>query len=80
MGGLERFLGMEKPELIPALPKILMSVYEHDIVNENVILAWGSKVSKKYVAKDISKKVRRAAKPFIKWLQEADEESDDDEE
>ena len=65
MGGLERFLGMEKPELIPALPKILMSVYEHDIVNENVILAWGSKVSKKYVAKDISK---------------ADEESDDDEE
>lgn len=80
MGGLERFLGMEKPELIPALPKILMSVYEHDIVNENVIIAWGSKVSKKYVAKDISKKVRRAAKPFIKWLQEADEESDDNEE
>ena len=80
MGGSERFLGMEKPELIPALPKTLMSVYEHDIVNENVILAWGSKVSKKYVAKDISKKVRRAAKPFIKWLQEADEESDDDEE
>ncbi len=43
MGGLERFLGMEKPELIPTLPKILMSVYEHDIVNENVILAWEAK-------------------------------------
>lgn len=79
LGGLERFLGMEKPELIPALPKILMAIYDHDIVTENVILAWGSKVSKRYVAKDVSKKVRRAAKPFIKWLQEADEESDDEE-
>lgn len=78
LGGLERFLGLEKPELIPILPKILVKLYDKDLISEEVILSWGSKVSKKYVPKDISKKVRKAAKPFIKWLQEADEESDEE--
>ncbi|KAF7583273.1 Eukaryotic translation initiation factor 5 [Clavispora lusitaniae] len=78
LGGLERFLGLEKPELIPILPKILVKLYDKDLISEEVILSWGSKVSKKYVPKDISKKVRKAAKPFLKWLQEADEESDEE--
>lgn len=78
LGGLERFLGLEKPELIPALPKILMKLYDKELLSEEVILSWGQKVSKKYVSKDISKKVRKAAKPFIKWLEEADEESDNE--
>lgn len=78
LGGLERFLGLEKPELIPALPKILMKLYDKELLSEEVIMSWGQKVSKKYVSKDISKKVRKAAKPFIKWLEEADEESDNE--
>ncbi|ODV78675.1 eukaryotic translation initiation factor 5 [Suhomyces tanzawaensis NRRL Y-17324] len=78
LGGLERFLGLEKPDLIPAVPKILLSLYDKEIISEEVILSWGSKVSKKYVPKDVSKKVRKAAKPFIKWLEEADEESDEE--
>lgn len=78
LGGLERFLGVDKPELIPLLPKILAKAYDKDLLSEEVILAFGSKVSKKYVPKDVSKKVRRAAKPFITWLKEADEESDDE--
>ncbi|ODV67387.1 hypothetical protein HYPBUDRAFT_109174 [Hyphopichia burtonii NRRL Y-1933] len=78
LGGLERFLGLEKPDLIPTLPKILAVSYDKDLISEEVALAWGSKVSKKYVPKDVSKKVRRAAKPFINWLKEADEESDDE--
>lgn len=78
LGGLERFLGTEKPELIPALPKILMTVYDKDLISEEAILNFGSKVSKKYVPKDVSKKVRKAAKPFIQWLKEADEESDEE--
>lgn len=78
LGGLERFLGLEKQELIPLLPKILVKLYDSDLVSEEVIVEWGLKVSKKYVPKDVSKKVRKAAKPFIKWLQEADEESDEE--
>ncbi|CAK7894021.1 eukaryotic translation initiation factor 5 [[Candida] anglica] len=78
LGGLERYLGLENQALIPAVPKILMAVYDKDLISEEVIVAWGSKVSKKYVPKDVSKKVRKAAKPFVKWLQEADEESDEE--
>lgn len=78
LGGLERFLGLEKPALIPTLPKILVKLYDKELISEEVILSWGSKVSKKYVPKDVSKKVRKAAKPFITWLQEADEESDNE--
>lgn len=78
LGGLERFLGLEKPELIAAVPKILHKLYDSEIISEEAIVEWGSKVSKKYVPKDVSKKVRKAAKPFVKWLQEADEESDEE--
>lgn len=78
LGGLERLLGTERTALIPQLPKILMTLYDKDLLSEEVILAWGSKVSKKYVPKDVSKKVRKAAKPFIEWLKQAEEESDDE--
>lgn len=78
LGGLERYLGLENQALIPAVPKILVTLYDKELINEDVITAWGSKVSKKYVPKDISKKVRKAAKPFLQWLQEAEEESDDE--
>ncbi|GEQ68046.1 hypothetical protein JCM33374_g1712 [Metschnikowia sp. JCM 33374] len=78
LGGLERFLGLEKPELIAAVPKILHKLYDSEIISEEAIIEFGSKVSKKYVPKDVSKKVRKAAKPFVKWLQEADEESDEE--
>lgn len=76
LGGLERWLGLDKPELIPAVPKILMVLYETDLVEEEVIQEWGSRVLKKYVPKDVLKKVRKAAKPFLQWLEQAEEESD----
>lgn len=79
LGGLERFLGLEHPELLPKISKILLTIYENDLVSEEVIKDWGSKISKKYVSKDISKKVKKAAKPFIKWLEDAEEEESDEE-
>lgn len=78
LGGLERFLGLEKPTLIAKVPQILLAFYNKDLLGEAEIIKWGSKVSKKYVPKDVSKTVRKAAKPFVKWLQEADEESDEE--
>lgn len=78
LGGLERFLGLDHPELLPQISKVLLKVYESDLASEAVIIDWGSKISKKYVSKEISKKVKKAAKPFVKWLEEAEEESDDE--
>lgn len=82
LGGLERFLGLEHPELIPLAPKILVQLYNNDIISEKQIIDFGTKCSKRFVSKNISKKVRRAAKPFIIWLQnaETDDESGDSDE
>lgn len=79
LGGIERMIGTQHQELIPQVPKILMTLYQDDIVSEDVIKDWGTHVSKKFVPKETSKKIRRAAKPFLKWLEEADEEEEDEE-
>lgn len=56
-----------------------MALYQDDVLDEEVIRQWGTHVSKKYVSKDQSKKVRKTADPFLKWLDEADDESSDEE-
>lgn len=66
LGGLERFVGVIHPELIPAIPKILMAFYQADALEEDIIKQWGTHVSKKYVDKETSKKVRKASEPFLK--------------
>lgn len=48
------------------------------MLDEDVCRNWGTHVSKKYVSKDQSKKVRKSADSFLKWLDEAD--SDDESE
>jgi len=81
LGGIERFVGVDKPNLIPSVSAILLKIYESDIVSEEVLKAWGSKASKKYVDIATSKKVRKSAEKFIEWLEtaESDEEDDEDE-
>lgn len=66
LGGLERLVGVGYPSLLPSVPKILMGFYQTDILDEEVIQQWGTHVSKKYVDRDTSKKVRKASEPFLK--------------
>ncbi|KAI0770977.1 eukaryotic translation initiation factor 5 [Trametes elegans] len=73
LGGIERFVGIIHPTLVPAVPKILMAFYQIDVLEEEVVKQWGTHVSKKYVDRDTSKKVRKASEPFLKWLDEADD-------
>ncbi|RJE18118.1 hypothetical protein PHISCL_09544 [Aspergillus sclerotialis] len=81
LGGTERFVGKDHPELVAQIPAILLAYYQNDLVSEDVLKAWGSKASKKYVDLATSKKVRKAAEPFLNWLEtaESDDESDDEE-
>ncbi|KAL1860043.1 eukaryotic translation initiation factor 5 [Paecilomyces lecythidis] len=81
LGGTERFVGKDHPDLIPQVPAILLQYYQHDLVSEDVLKAWGSKASKKYVDSATSRKVRKAAEPFLEWLEnaESDEESEEEE-
>jgi translation initiation factor 5 len=66
LGGIERLAGLEHPELIAIIPKILMEFYQADVLEEDVVTSWGTHVSKKYVDKETSKKVRKASEPFLK--------------
>ncbi|KAL8927576.1 MAG: hypothetical protein Q9208_002383 [Pyrenodesmia sp. 3 TL-2023] len=80
LGGTENFVGKQRPNLIAAVPKILLAYYQQDLVTEDVLKSW-NKASKKYVDIGTSKKVRQAAKPFLEWLEnaESDEEESDEE-
>src|SRR5579863_3272000 len=66
LGGIERLVGLDHPDLIPVIPKILMEFYQADVLEEEVVTSWGTHVSKKYVDKETSKKVRKASEPFLK--------------
>ncbi|RYP28727.1 hypothetical protein DL767_007070 [Monosporascus sp. MG133] len=84
LGGIERLLaaqGKKHPELMTSdkIVKILHQLYDKDLVSEEVVTKWGTKASKKYVDLSTSKKIRRGAEPFLKWLEEAEEDDSDEE-
>lgn len=82
LGGTERFVGQDHPALIAQVPAILLAYYQNDLVSEETLKAWGAKASKKYVDISTSKKIRKAAQPFLEWLEnaESEDESEEDEE
>ena len=81
LGGLEHFVTVADPSQVKETPKVLKALYDMDIVEEEVILAWAKKAA---IAEPLGVKpeqaaeCRAAAKPVIDWLEEADEESDDE--
>jgi translation initiation factor 5 len=80
LGGTERFVGKDKPELIPKVSAILIQYYNNDLVSEEVFKNWGTKASKKYVDISTSRKVRKSAEQFMTWLETAEEEDSSEEE
>ncbi|KAK4196544.1 putative eukaryotic translation initiation factor 5 [Triangularia verruculosa] len=80
LGGTEKLLAELGKEHYDKITKILQHYYHHDLVSEEVVTKWGAKASKKYVDGSTSKKIRKAAEPFLTWLAEAESESDDDDE
>lgn len=84
LGGTERLIGslaQRDSDVYQSVVKILQLYYHHDLISEDVVTKWGSKASKKYTDISTSKKVRKAAEPFLTWLADAssEEESSDEE-
>lgn len=70
-----------KEQLLPIVAKIFVAFYQLDIIAEEVFLEWFSKHQKRInKLDDTMKAIVEKARPFIEWLNEASEESDEDEE
>ncbi|KAI8321526.1 eukaryotic translation initiation factor 5 [Martensiomyces pterosporus] len=77
IGGFERLIADNLEALLPKTPMIFKALFDEDIVEEEAFLEWGKKPSKKYVEKDVAKRIHKSAEPFLQWLEEADEEESD---
>lgn len=72
---------LQKEKLLIDTVFIIQLFYDNDILEEKALFEWASKVSKKYVSKDLSQEIHDKAAPFLVWLKEAEEEeSESDEE
>lgn len=78
IGGIERIVGVTKPDLLPKLNGLLKGCYDNEILEEETIIQWHEKLTKKYTGdKDIAAKVRQTANPFIEWIKNAEEDEED---
>ena len=53
-------------------------MYEVDLVDEDCVLRW-HRNSAKAALSDAQLEIRKRVKPFIEWLEKAEEETDEDE-
>ncbi|KIK34322.1 hypothetical protein CY34DRAFT_98230 [Suillus luteus UH-Slu-Lm8-n1] len=47
LGGIKRLVRLTHPKLIPSIPKILMALYQINVLEEDMVTLWGTHVSKK---------------------------------
>lgn len=79
LGGIEQFVHKKRGVLLSKTAHIIKALYDNDICEEEVIMSWGSKPSGKFVSKDFVKEMIKVAQPVLKWLEEAEEGSDEEE-
>ncbi|XP_056644865.1 eukaryotic translation initiation factor 5-like [Diorhabda sublineata] len=79
IGGLEQVIALHTDKLMSKVPGLLKVLYDMDILGEECIIEWSEKVSKKYVAREISQEIHDKAAPFVKWLKEAESEDSENE-
>lgn len=60
--------------LLPALNSSLQLLYNADVVEEDALLGWKNKPSKRFIRdRQLNADVRKACEPFFAWLEEAEE-------
>ena len=79
LGGYEILVGdLYKDKLFSNAMGVLKAFYDEDVLDEETILEWATKQSKKYVGKEMSRKIHEKVAPFVKWLKEAEVEEDEE--
>ena len=88
--GLYEMKAKEHKKLVPLGAHVCKKLYDEDIVDDDVILEWAAKPTKKYTSKKFVEKImaEENMKKFLEWLEEDDsseeeesseEESEEDE-
>lgn len=87
IAAFEWFFGVRHPQLMRFFPVILKQLFDNDLVEEDVFLRWGADLTRNEFSADHSmisldtlEQLKVSAAPFLKWLEEAEEESDDEDE
>lgn len=78
LGSIERLLAHLHPKLISGCPALLQLAYQNDLFEDEDIVAWFGHISKRYVSKEEAQMVRKAAEPFVNWVQSADSDSEEE--
>ncbi|XP_075717990.1 translation initiation factor eIF2B subunit epsilon [Rhinoderma darwinii] len=76
LSAVEEFF-LDYEPLWAAIAKVLMGFYQQDVIAEEMILRWFSQTEITEKGRQLRKK--QALQKFIQWLEEAEEESSDDE-
>merc|ERR1712154_301481 len=80
-GVLEEFVSRRNPdEFLGKVYKIFECLYDEDIVSEEDMIKWDELPTDKavIVEQEEAESIRLKAKPFINWLRENEDDSDDD--
>lgn len=80
IANIEHIAGVREPALIGRMPLILQALYEVDVLDEETILDWHAAPVESSWAVDaeIAAELREKSLPFIDWLKQSDDESDDE--
>mmetsp|Transcript_10537 Transcript_10537/g.14544 ORF Transcript_10537/g.14544 Transcript_10537/m.14544 type:complete len:415 (+) Transcript_10537:379-1623(+) len=86
IAAFEWFCGVKYPSLLRFFPMILKLLLDEELVEEDVFFAWAGDLTRNdFTAEqslidiDTLDALKTSAAPFIKWLQEAEEEGDEEE-
>ena len=72
LGGFEAFLSANKKEYAKETPLVLKALYDADAAEEEAVIKWFNG------GEGGDPKIRELAKPFINWLETAEESSDEE--
>lgn len=76
-------IAVSAPERTKETALVLKYLYENDLADDEVILAWAGKEDAAKglgVPADAAKAVRKVAAPVVEWLQEDEDEDEEDDE
>ncbi|TDH67046.1 hypothetical protein CCR75_004146 [Bremia lactucae] len=78
----EHFCAVKYPTLLSAYPIVLKLLYDQDLLEEECLVAWASKgIRKEYahweVTEEVAGQLQTLLQPFIEWLANAEEESEE---